>query len=70
MSTQHGGDQRREVRVGAVEEVDALRRAAAGDHVDARREARRRDQLAAQPVDERLRLGEAVVVPAGDDHLA
>ena len=52
-----------------MEEVHALRRSAAGDHLDARREARRRDQLVAKPVDERLRLGEAVVVAAGDEHL-
>ena len=56
--------------VGAVEEVDALRRRAAREHAHAGGEAGRGDQLPAQPVDERLRLREAVVVAAGDDDAA
>ena len=46
MRSEHGGDQRREVACTPVEEVDALRRRAAGEHLHARREAGRRDQVA------------------------
>ena len=51
------------------EEVDALRGRAAGADLTPGREPGGRNEVVAQPVDEGLRLREAVVVRAGDDHL-
>src|SRR5205814_4670091 len=51
------------------QEVDALRWPAARVYAHRGREVRIRDQVVAQPVDERLSRLVAVLVLAGDDHL-
>ena len=62
-------DDPRERREDHVQEVDSLRWRAAGDDLDAGREARRRDEPRAQAAHERLRRGLAVVVPPELQHL-
>ena len=66
---EHREDHPGERREHDVQEVDSLRGRTARENVDARREARRRDEARAEPVDERLRRGLAVVVPAELQHL-
>ena len=66
---QHGQHEPRKRVVRAGQEVDALRRAAACVHAHVAGEVRRRDQVVAQSMHERLRRLVAVLVLAGDDQL-